>query len=130
MMVDPKKQLRSNKRARSQGARAENDLAEWLKGQGYEVRRTHLSAFPDLVVWNHERWCMIEVKWRSGGARSISGAVGDFRASVRQMSCLPPPGAMLSVYVLNNDLCHIYDWKGDQETGNTEFRESITLGQE
>jgi len=54
-----------NKKARSIGAKAESALQRYLQDKGYEVRRTHLSAFPDVLAWNDTQFLMIEMKART-----------------------------------------------------------------
>ena len=66
---DKKKTKSSNRAARGKGAKAEALLLRQLTEQGYEVRRTHLSAYPDIIAWNT----------KSG----ISNALSMFRSSAK-----------------------------------------------
>jgi uncharacterized circularly permuted ATP-grasp superfamily protein len=60
-----RKRISVNRAARSKGSRAEALLLRQLEQQGYEVRRTHLSLFPDIIAWKENDLLMIEVKQRA-----------------------------------------------------------------
>jgi Holliday junction resolvase len=53
------------KKARGMGGKAEAILLEQLSSKGYEARRTHLSAFPDIIAWDDNEVLLIEVKART-----------------------------------------------------------------
>jgi Holliday junction resolvase-like predicted endonuclease len=72
-----------NRAARSKGSKAEALLLRQLVEQGYEVRRTHLSAYPDIIAWNENEILFIEVKARSNVKGSVTGALSLFRNSAR-----------------------------------------------
>jgi len=97
-----------NKAARGKGAKAEILLANQLTAQGYEVRRTHLSAFPDIIAWNADSVLMIEVKSRSS-PKTIKPAVNMFVHSVKELSTLCNH-AILLCYVLHDNQWHAYQW--------------------
>ena len=87
--------------SRIKGNRAERLLLEQLTQQGYGVRRTHLSLFPDIIAWNEQGFLFIEVKARTN-PKHITEALYVFRNSVKEMTKLPK-GANLLCYVRVND---------------------------
>ena len=92
------KQKRTGGRnARVMGNKAERLLLDQLTQQGYEVRRTHLSLFPDIIAWNNEDFLLIEVKARTN-PKAVTDALRVFRNSVKQMTKLPK---------LANLLCYV-----------------------
>ena len=74
---------------RAKGTKAEILLLAQLTQQGYEVRRTHLSLFPDIIAWTATDLLLIEVKSRSNNPRAISQALSLFRTGVRAMTSVP-----------------------------------------
>ena len=106
-----------NRNARAKGGRAEALLVTQLTRQGYEARRTHLSAFPDIIAWNETTILLIEVKSRSTAA-GLSNALSLFRANVRAMTCVPDYGTVLC-YVRLNGHWKAYKW-GDNGTEQVE----------
>ena len=106
----------SNKTARSRGNKAEALLQQRLTDCGYETRRTHLSAFPDIVAWNDTDFLLIEVKSRTVGANAVSKmsvinkALSVFRRSAKDLK------------VVHNDahlLCYLYisgQWMAYEKT--------------
>ena len=104
----PKTLKRSpHRNARARGGRAEALLVTQLTQQGYEARRTHLSAFPDIIAWNKTDFLLIEVKARS--ASGLSNALSLFRANVRAMTIVPEHAAVLC-YVWLNGAWSAYQW--------------------
>ena len=111
----PKTLKRSpNRNARAKGGRAEALLVTQLTQQGYEARRTHLSAFPDIIAWNETDFLLIEVKARSDSPKALSNALSLFRANVRAMTIVPKYASMLC-YVWLNGAWSAYQW-GDNGT--------------
>ena len=100
----------SNRNARARGGRAEALLVTQLTKQGYEARRTHLSAFPDIIAWNEDQFLLIEVKARS--ASGLSNALSLFRANVRAMTIVPQHATVLC-YVRLNGHWNAYKWGGN-----------------
>ena len=103
----PKKKRNPNRNARARGGRAEALLVTQLTQQGFEARRTHLSAFPDIVAWNETEFFLIEVKARS--ASGLSNALSLFRANVRTMTIVPQHANLLC-YVRRNGAWSAYQW--------------------
>ena len=98
-----------NRNARLRGGRAEALLLTQLIDQGYEARRTHLSAFPDIIAWDQDQVFFIEVKARSDPAKGLSNALSNFRASARIMRFVPKSGTVLC-YVRLNGAWNVYQW--------------------
>ena len=97
-----------NRNARATGSHAEALLLAQLVEQGYEARRTHLSAFPDIIAWNYDEFLLIEVKARTtkaGATKSLSL----FRSSVRNMTCVHKSATVLC-YVRLNGHWNAYMW--------------------
>jgi len=94
--------------SRVKGNRAEALLLDQLTQQGYEVRRTHLSLFPDIIAWNETEFLLIEVKARSN-PKTITGALRLFRMGVNAMTSVPNRASMLC-YVRSNDMWSAYKW--------------------
>ena len=89
------KQKRTGGRnARVMGNKAERLLLDQLTQQGYEVRRTHLSLFPDIIAWNNEDFLLIEVKARTN-PKAVTDALRVFRNSVKEMTKLPKRANLL-----------------------------------
>ena len=106
----PKTLKRSpNRNARAKGGSAEALLVTQLTQQGYEARRTHLSAFPDIIAWNETDFLLIEVKARSDSPKALSNALSLFRANVRTMTCVPDYATVLC-YVRRNGAWSAYQW--------------------
>ena len=80
-----------------------------LTEQGYEVRRTHLSLFPDIIAWTDTDLLLIEVKARADNPRAISHALSLFRSSVKAMTSVPN-GASMLCYVRSNGAWSAYQW--------------------
>jgi len=102
-----KKRRSFNRNARVRGGRAEALLLTQLTQQGYEARRTHLSAFPDIIAWNEDEFLLIEVKAR--GSTGLSNALSLFRANVRMMTSIPKRANVLC-YVRLNGAWSAYQW--------------------
>ena len=100
---------------RAKGNKAEALLLTQLTQQGYEVRRTHLSLFPDIIAWTDTDLLLIEVKSRSNNPRAISQALSLFRAGVRAMRSVPN-GASMLCYVLSNGAWSAYQWSNGVTT--------------
>jgi Holliday junction resolvase-like predicted endonuclease len=98
--------------ARGMGNRAEALLSKQLTDLGYEVRRTHLSAFPDLVVWNEDDLLFIEVKARSK-PQDIRKAVTTFRADARLLK-VAHKDAILLCYVQQGGQWSAFAWFGGE----------------
>ena len=99
-----------NRNARARGNHAEALLLAQLVQQGYEVRRTHLSAFPDIIAWNQNDVLLIEVKARSNSTTGLSNALSLFRANVKTMTSVPINATVLC-YVRLNGHWNAYQWK-------------------
>ena len=93
---------------RAKGTKAEALLLTQLTQQGYEVRRTHLSLFPDIIAWTDTDLLLIEVKARSN-PKDVTEAVRLFRIGVKAMTSVPN-GASMLCYVLSNDTWSAYQW--------------------
>lgn len=94
--------------ARGMGNRAEALLSKQLIDLGYEVRRTHLSAFPDLIAWNHNDLLFIEVKARSK-PQDITKALSVFRTDARLLK-VAHKDAILLCYVRQNAQWNAFAW--------------------
>jgi predicted transcriptional regulator len=101
---------KSPRQARAMGSRAEALLSKQLTDIGYEVRRTHLSAFPDIVAWNEHRFLLIEVKARSD-EKEVNKAVSFFRGSAKALKVVHPDTILLC-YVRSNDTWRSFEWNG------------------
>jgi len=105
----------TNKGARSRGNKAEALLQRQLVAQGYEVRRTHLSAFPDIIAWNRDNFLMIEVKARAtrkdGTNRSqvVNKALSLFRNAAKTLKSVHF-GCSLLCYIRIDDAWVAYEW--------------------
>jgi predicted transcriptional regulator len=88
VFTEPKKKRSKNRSARSKGNQAESLLVRQLTQMGFEVRRTHLSLFPDIIAWNESTVVMIEVKARTPSKVAVSNALSSFRHGVRALSSL------------------------------------------
>ena len=100
--------------SRVKGNRAEILLLDQLTQQGYEVRRTHLSLFPDIIAWTDTDLLLIEVKARSN-PRDVTEAVRLFRIGVKAMTSVPNKASMLC-YVRSNDTWSAYQWSNGVTT--------------
>ena len=98
-----------NRNARLRGNRAEALLLSQLIEQGYEARRTHLSAFPDIIAWDQDHIFFIEVKARSDPSKGLSNALSHFRASAKTIQFVPKSGTVLC-YVRLNGVWSAYQW--------------------
>lgn len=113
----------TNKGARYMGGRAEALLQHQLTDAGYEVRRTHLSAFPDIIAWNDSQFLMIEVKARAirkdgtDKTKVVKAALSLFRNAAKQLKVVHN-GATLLCYVRIDDAWIAYEWteSGTRET--------------
>jgi len=108
-----------NRAARGKGAKAERQLLNGLVDKGYEVRRTHLSMFPDIIAWNESELLMIEVKQRAD-SKGASNALSMFRASAKDVT-IWYKGARILCYLSINGNWKAFEWKN----GVTEEVESI-----
>jgi hypothetical protein len=109
-----------NRNARSKGSRAEGLLLRQLEDQGYEVRRTHLSLFPDIIAWTDSSLLLIEVKARSSVRTGVSNALSLFRSSFKLLRSVPN-NAIVLCYVRVNGAWTAYQWID----GETKLVESI-----
>ena len=100
--------------SRIKGNRAEALLLDQLTQQGYEVRRTHLSLFPDIIAWNDDGFLLIEVKARRD-PKAVTGALRLFRMGVNAMTSVPNRASMLC-YVRSNDTWSAYQWSNGVTT--------------
>jgi hypothetical protein len=107
-----------NKTARAKGNRAEALLLDLLTQKGYEVRRTHLSAFPDIIAWNEYLILMIEVKSRSAssGKHGISDALSSFKRGIRAMRSISRRVSIFC-YILVGDEWLAYVWLDENKHG-------------
>ena len=94
---------------RAKGTKAEALLLTQLTQLGYEVRRTHLSLFPDIIAWTDTDLLLIEVKARANNRQAISQALSLFRAGVRAMTSVPNCASMLC-YLRVNGAWSAYQW--------------------
>ena len=88
-LKDQQKQSRKRMPARSarrKGNNAELLLQRQLELCGYEVRRTHLSRYPDIIAWNNEQLLLIEVKSRSNSTTALSNALSLFKSSAKTLT--------------------------------------------
>ena len=102
-----------NRNARSKGSRAEGLLLRQLEEQGYEVRRTHLSAFPDIIAWNDSDLLLIEVKARTSAGKGVSNALSLFRSSFRMLRYVPNNATVLC-YIRVNGAWTAYQYLEDE----------------
>jgi hypothetical protein len=110
VFTESKKNRSKNKGARARGSRAEILLVNQLIEQGYEVRRSHLSAFPDVIAWNERQFLLIEVKSRTNNT-GISNALSLFKKSAKLLKVVHND-ALLLCYVRFNGSWHVYKWTG------------------
>jgi Holliday junction resolvase len=116
---DKPSKRKPSRNARAKGGRAEAMLVTKLAQQGYEARRTHLSAFPDIIAWNEDQFLLIEVKAR-GSKSGVSNAVSLFRASVKTLAKIPSSRmkARLLCLVLFSGEWQVYEYiDGDTSRG-------------
>jgi Holliday junction resolvase-like predicted endonuclease len=104
------KQYARNRTARARGNKAEALLLSHLMQEGYEVRRTHLSLFPDIIAWTDTDLLLIEVKSRTSKPDAVTKALSTFRSSVRMMTKMPK-GAILLCYLRVNSQWIAYEWR-------------------
>ena len=105
-----------NKGARARGGRAEATLHKALTQSGYEVRRTHLSAFPDIIAWNATEFLLIEVKSRTAQDDAqergvVRDAVRMFSKSAETLNFVHNTSEVLC-YLQINDRWLAYKWNG------------------
>tara|TARA_R100001530_G_scaffold117372_2_gene84504 strand:- start:78 stop:509 length:432 start_codon:yes stop_codon:yes gene_type:complete len=93
----PKKKT-PNRSARSKGNKAEALLQQLLEEKGYEVRRTHLSAYPDIIAWSEDELMLIEVKSRTYQPDALSRVKSVFKTSAKTLTSVPN-GAKVLCYV-------------------------------
>tara|TARA_R110000824_G_scaffold109955_2_gene257858 strand:- start:375 stop:737 length:363 start_codon:yes stop_codon:yes gene_type:complete len=108
-MITTAKIRSTNRAARGKGARAEGLLLKQLTDIGYEVRRTHLSMFPDIIAWNENEFLLIEVKQRADTKTGISSALSVFRASVKGVTKWHKDARLLC-YLRVNDNWTAFEW--------------------
>ena len=106
----PKKKKSVNSKARGIGARTEALLVKQLIDLGYEVRRTHLSAYPDIIAWDHDNLLLIEVKARTTPA-GFSNAKSAFKSAARTLKIVPDNASVLC-YVRFNAQWRAFKWDG------------------
>jgi len=99
-----------NRAARGKGAKAEALLLSQLTDKGYEVRRTHLSAYPDIIAWNNDHVLLIEVKMRSTPT-GITQAKSAFKSAAKTLQFVPNNASVLC-YVRFNDQWRAFNWDG------------------
>ena len=109
-----------NRAARSKGSRAEALLLRQLEQQGYEVRRTHLSLFPDIIAWKEEDLLMIEVKQRANTKSGISNARSVFLGSIKGVTKWHKDAKVLC-YLSVNENWSAFEW----HNGNVMQVESV-----
>jgi Holliday junction resolvase len=97
-----KKRKAVNRQARGKGSRTEALLLRQLEEQGYEVRRTHLSLFPDIIAWSENELLLIEVKQRADTKNGISNALSVFRGSVKSVTKWHKDAKVLCYLRVNN----------------------------
>jgi Holliday junction resolvase len=119
----------TNKGARYMGGRAEALLHRELTDAGYEVRRTHLSAFPDIIAWNTTEFLMIEVKARSVTGKNkekgvVTAVLRLFNNSAKELKVVHNDARLLC-YLRINDAWIVYEWSeaGTKEVGLVSERE-------
>jgi len=108
-MITPAKRRSTNRAARGKGSKAEGLLLSQLTEVGYEVRRTHLSLFPDIIAWNETELLMIEVKQRADTKSGISNALSMFRSSARDVTKWYK-GAKVLCCLRVNDTWSTFEW--------------------
>jgi len=107
--------MANNKGARSKGGRAEALLQSQLINKGFEVRRTHLSAFPDIIAWNNSQILLIEVKLRTlNKARTnrktiVNSALRMFNNSANELKVVHNDADLL-FYLRIDDEWNVYKW--------------------
>ena len=121
-MTFPKR--KSPRQARAMGSRAEALLSKQLTDIGYEVRRTHLSAFPDIFAWNNRNFLLIEVKARSD-KYTVNNALSMFRKSAKELKVVHRD-AVLLCYVRNLDTWRAFRWN----SSGTEEVDSLVTGKD
>jgi hypothetical protein len=84
-------------------------LLRQLEEQGYEVRRTHLSLFPDIIAWSDSSLLLIEVKARSSAGKGVSNALSLFRSSFKLLRSVPN-NAIVLCYIRVNNAWIAYQW--------------------
>ena len=99
-----------NRAARGKGAKAEALLLTQLTDKGYEVRRTHLSAYPDVIAWNNTHVLLIEVKMRSSPTGVIQ-AKSAFKSAAKTLQFVPNNASVLC-YVRLKDQWKAFNWDG------------------
>jgi len=108
-----KPRRRGGRFARAQGGKAEGLLLRQLEEIGYEVRRTHLSLFPDIIAWNDTDLLLIEVKSRKYTSTSVSNALSLFRSSFRMLKSIPI-NAIVLCYLRVDNAWTAYQWMNGQ----------------
>jgi Holliday junction resolvase len=101
-----------NARARSLGSRTEALLVTSLIDIGYEVRRTHLSAYPDIIAWNQQEILLIEVKARTTKT-GVTQAKSMFKSAAQTLKFVPDNASVLC-YVRFNAHWIAYQWDGSK----------------
>mgnify|MGYP004449869453 CR=1 FL=1 len=119
-----KKRISVNRAARSKGSRAEALLLRQLEQQGYEVRRTHLSLFPDIIAWKENDLLMIEVKQRADTKSGISNALSMFRNSINGVTKWHKDAKILC-YLRVND-----NWSAFQYINNSVIPVELVVNKE
>jgi hypothetical protein len=99
-------------------------LLQQLIELGYEVRRTHLSAFPDIIAWDETSFLLIEVKTRKDIPRAINDSLYLFRKSAKLLKVVHN-SAVLLCYLLINGAWKAFEWDGSgtKEVEPLRFRE-------
>jgi|TARA_R110002020_G_scaffold61315_1_gene165127 hypothetical protein len=116
----PKKN--SNRNARSVGGKAEALLLSQLSQSGYEARRTHLSAFPDIIAWKGKQFLLIEVKARTvngelvNEAAVINNTLSAFRSDAKKLKESPISNVLCFIRIQKpyHDYWRAYLWKDKQ----------------
>lgn len=112
MTTKPRKTTKRSpsKSARRIGGSAEALLLRQLLQEGYEARRTHLSAFPDILAWNEHGLLLIEVKARADKPAYINQAKSIFKASADTLIKLPEFARVLC-YLRVNKAWKVFEYR-------------------
>lgn len=129
----PKKN--TNRNARSVGAKAEALLLSQLSQSGYEARRTHLSAFPDIIAWKGKQFLLIEVKARTvtgelaGESSIINNTLSTFRSDAKKLIPSPLTDVLCFIRIQKpyHDYWRAYSWdkNGTQEVDIQRYIPSV-----
>jgi predicted transcriptional regulator len=121
VFTEPKKKRSKNRSARSKGNQAESLLVRQLTQMGFEVRRTHLSLFPDIIAWNESTVVMIEVKARTNNKTGVSSALASFRLGVKALTSLNRSVDLLC-YIRMDRKWVVYKWQDGKTVEDIPFQ--------